>query len=241
MTLDEEVDHAFDFMNQARFHEVEPILARLADDPRVHANPALYADVLLRLGTCQEVFGRIGDAVTCWAAALRILDQFPSANASMRRAIENEIASYRDSPRAFISYSHADKRVVHRVTSLLQNSGCRITLDAQDFAAGPPVLASIERAMRAAPYYLIFWSANYNGRKWTTTELDLALDFLAANEKVEGADGRQVIIIRLDSEPLPSHVESLSLLYIERGRLSAPRLTAEILRALTRRRQPPLR
>lgn len=238
MTLDEEVDHAFDFVDQGRFHEVEPILARLSDDPRVHADPALHADVLLRLGTCQEVFGRIGDAIACWAAALRLLDRLPRPDASLRRAIENEIASYRDSPRVFISYSHADRRVVHRIANLLKNGGCRITLDAQDFAAGPPVLATIESAMRAAPYYLIFWSASYNGRKWTTTELDLALGFLAANERVEGADGRQVVIVRLDAEPLPPHVAALDLLYIDRGRLSAPRLTAEILRAFTRRRQP---
>jgi TIR domain len=232
MTLDEEIERAFRFFEEGRYQEVEPILASLAENRRVRAHPALYADVLLRLGTCEEVVDRIGDAVACWAAALRLLDAVRDVNPSLRRAIENELASYRDSPRAFLSYAHADAKVVHRMAKQLKRSGCRITLDQQDFVAGRSVAATIQHAMHAAPHYVIFWSASYNGRKWTMNELNLALRFLAANERVDGADGRRVVIVRLDSEPLPSDVEAMELLYIERGRMSAPRLAEEILRAL---------
>jgi len=73
-------------------------------------------------------------------------------------------------PKAFISYSHADKESVLDLYHQLKDSGANLWLDQFELSPGTLFQQEIERAMKASDAMLIILSRNSNISKWVSFE-----------------------------------------------------------------------
>ena len=76
-------------------------------------------------------------------------------------------------PRAFISYSHADQTVAHKLAEDLRANGVDIWADFWDLQPGDSLVGKIfSEGIRDAQFFLILLSPSSTSSSWVRHELD---------------------------------------------------------------------
>jgi hypothetical protein len=78
-------------------------------------------------------------------------------------------------PRAFISYSHADRDDVIPLASHLDRLGLQVWMDTKDLRGGESIVEAVSEAIAAADIYVVCLSPASVGSTWVRHELDLAM------------------------------------------------------------------
>ena len=110
-------------------------------------------------------------------------------------------------PKAFISYSHADKEFVSQLAKDLMKQGIKIWIDQFDLQPGDSLVQKIfSEGLAQSKFFLIVLSAASASSKWMKEELDAAMV-----GKIQGVTR----IIPIIKEPTDIPVPLRSLLYVD--------------------------
>lgn len=97
----------------------------------------------------------------------------------------------------FISYSHADKKVVKQFAFQLSLRGFDLWVDEKDVSFGGNYTTAILRGIHEADLYLVFLSQNSIQSSWVEAEIDFAL-----RESIERKN-LTIVPVRLDDSEIP--------------------------------------
>lgn len=78
-------------------------------------------------------------------------------------------------PKAFISYSHADRDEVIPLASYFDRLGLQVWMDTKDLTGGDSIVEAVSEAISAADIYVVCLSPASVGSTWVRHELDLAM------------------------------------------------------------------
>ncbi|MEO5370722.1 MAG: toll/interleukin-1 receptor domain-containing protein [Magnetococcus sp. DMHC-1] len=92
----------------------------------------------------------------------------------------------------FLSYSHKDKEVVHRLAERLKQDGLSVWLDEWRIGPGGPILSHIENGLEKSQVCILLLSGYYNRSRWGKFERNVVITRDPNNE-----DGR-FVFLKLD-------------------------------------------
>ncbi len=108
-----------------------------------------------------------------------------------------------ESPRAFISYSHADDAVAHQLAEDLRENGVEVWADFWDLQPGESLVQKIfEEGIQNAEFFLILLSPASTSSRWVKHELDVGVV-----RRIEGLT--RLIPVIIDQTDLPMALRSL--------------------------------
>jgi len=114
-------------------------------------------------------------------------------------------------PKAFISYSHADRDVATRVAKELRSGGIEIWFDRWEILPGDSLIRKIfEEGLSGVDAFIVLLSRNSVESRWVQQELDVA--FI---NKIEGVT--RVIPVLIDDVQVPDHLRTLRWVNMNRG------------------------
>ncbi len=100
-------------------------------------------------------------------------------------------------PRAFLSYSHADRDIATRVAERLQDGGIEVWFDKWEILPGDSLIKKIfEEGLSGADAFIVLLSQNSVQSRWVQQELDVAMV-----KRIEGVT--RVIPVRIDEVQIP--------------------------------------
>jgi TIR domain/Domain of unknown function (DUF4062) len=148
--------------------------------------------------------------LSAFRTALREARGRPPSLGDRLRATFSELAgpSQHHLPWVFLSYAHADRRIVEAVAAHLRRLKVRTWVDQQELVAGDSLLTEIQRGLNHANALVFFASRASLGSGWARHELD----YFAANRLRESA-GPLLIPVLLEDVELPGFLRDV--LYID--------------------------
>jgi hypothetical protein len=106
-------------------------------------------------------------------------------------------------PKAFLSYSHADRDIATQVAEGLQAGGIEVWFDKWEILAGDSLIRKIfEEGLSKADAFIILLSENSVQSRWVREELDAALI-----KRIEGVT--RVIPVKIDDAQIPLPLRTL--------------------------------
>lgn len=106
-------------------------------------------------------------------------------------------------PKAFVSYSHADRDIATRVAEKLRSGGIEVWFDKWEILPGDSLIRKIfEEGLSGADAFIVLLSRNSVESRWVQQELDVA--FIS---KIEGVT--RVIPVLVDDVQVPDHLRTL--------------------------------
>ena len=106
-------------------------------------------------------------------------------------------------PKAFLSYSHADKELATKLANTLRASGVDVWFDKWDILPGDSLIQKIfEEGLANADVFMVLVSKNSVNSRWVRQELDVALV-----KRIEGIT--RVIPVVVDGVNPPEHLRTL--------------------------------
>ena len=89
--------------------------------------------------------------------------------------MNNEPQSHNNTPKAFLSYSHADQRFAERLAEALMAQGQDIWFDKWDIGPGDSIIRKIfEEGLAKAIAFIVVLSKESVKSRWVKEELDVA-------------------------------------------------------------------
>lgn len=108
-----------------------------------------------------------------------------------------------ENPKAFLSYSHADRDVASKIAETLRRGGLEVWFDRWEILAGDSLVQKIfEEGLSGADAFLVLISKHSIDSNWVRQELDVALI-----KRIEGIT--RIIPIILEDVQLPEHLRPL--------------------------------
>ena len=101
----------------------------------------------------------------------------------------------------FISYAHADSRVVLPDVELLRAGGVQVFMDVRDIDYGERWAAALKRAIDGCERVIVFWSAAAKVSDWVEREWRMAVE-----------RGKKIVPTLLDDTPLPRELADFQAL-----------------------------
>lgn len=111
--------------------------------------------------------------------------------------------SYLRSPhRLFLSHRSTDNETVSEIARAIKRGGVNVWLDEEQLVPSQSLIGEINRALGEMTHFVLFWSSSCIDAPWVNRELRSAVTLLI--EK-----GIPLIIVRLDSTPVPTIIADL--------------------------------
>jgi hypothetical protein len=102
--------------------------------------------------------------------------------------------------RIYVSYSHRDAEVVHRITERLRADGHEVWIDSQSLLPGDNILQKLEQGLEAADVLIVVVSRNSFRSEWVQREFSaIALQQISKREQ-------RIIPVRIDKAEVPSYL-----------------------------------
>lgn len=95
---------------------------------------------------------------------------------TVRRALRDMAAAANDEKASvFLSYSHADKKIVREVADLLRARGVKVWIDDAELKTGDSLIRKIEHGLDSSDYVAFFISSGSLSSAWAQEELNVAM------------------------------------------------------------------